>query len=797
MANSLRNLIASVLCLVICFTQVLPASCCGPFFPYAVYVFPNHPDLPLRKYAQGQIGIVQSSLARSYLFVAYRYFINEPLDPAEQEAVLSLWHARLAEWTDLNSQPWLTIRATVPGVKKIDNYALQEFASFPGKYDQFKNLNDSALLTAAETLKARIAKYGKASPQVKLWVQNQDAVFQNTGGEKNGSVTLPKDPGAKADALCRADFDYQTAAANLYACKFITAYEQFKKITADKQSPWHKLAAYLMARSAVSPMTLYGSAEHPTAEWKLPDPEETISYIRNLKTNPDFAEYKDDCQLLLNALNCQGDQEAECQRLAKELLRPHTGAMLKHNLDDYTCLLNSLYTASKLTVNPPAESRNYVDSLTETDTTDNKAEKTEPATELSAAVLKDDLTAWLDKFGATEGEGKAFAIEKWNQTKSMPWLIAALCACKPDDPLANKLLEAASKVSINSPAYLSTQYYAILLQIAMNQQDKARKQLDYLLTEKIPGMTPSARNLLAVARQKTTQNLAESLSYGLKQPSDEVSMPSYRSLPDDFDKREKTSTFKTMQATFDSSMANALNDTLPLSLWKQLAYNKQLAPRIHGEVVSVAWMRAILLGDTAMALELSPMFAASYPSLKPMIVAFQNAQTKDERQFAACYVMLKAPGLSPMLRGDLGRVVQDVRDRDDYGDNFWTPVDPDEKKKSDEIVYPNWQGTEDPGVTRVDLNRYMTAGEKASTLSEKRILFKQASPPRFITESVFAWAKSSPKDPRLPEALFRAIKMPRWGCRATDSSKYSKAAYVLLHAKYPTTSWANKAEYYY
>ena len=53
------------------------AEACGPVFPSAVIINWTHPDMPLKLFAQGNIGVVQPSWARSYMCVAYRY-LNWP-----------------------------------------------------------------------------------------------------------------------------------------------------------------------------------------------------------------------------------------------------------------------------------------------------------------------------------------------------------------------------------------------------------------------------------------------------------------------------------------------------------------------------------------------------------------------------------------------------------------------------------------------------------------------------------------------------------------------------------------------
>jgi hypothetical protein len=68
---------------------------CGPFTLSSVFTFVAHPEYPLDRYARGEMGVVQPSYARSYLYVAYRYFNGGTFSTAEQEALVELWKDRL------------------------------------------------------------------------------------------------------------------------------------------------------------------------------------------------------------------------------------------------------------------------------------------------------------------------------------------------------------------------------------------------------------------------------------------------------------------------------------------------------------------------------------------------------------------------------------------------------------------------------------------------------------------------------------------------------------------------------
>jgi hypothetical protein len=59
------------------------------------------------------------------------------------------------------------------------------------------------------------------------------------------------------------------------------------------------------------------------------------------------------------------------------------------------------------------------------------------------------------------------------------------------------------------------------------------------------------------------------------------------------------------------------------------------------------------------------------------------------------------------------------------------------------------------------------------------------------------WATKDPDDPRLPEALHLAVNATRYGCGDKDTGRWSKAAFDLLHRKYPNTTWAKKTKYWF
>ena len=72
-----------------------------------------------------------------------------------------------------------------------------------------------------------------------------------------------------------------------------------------------------------------------------------------------------------------------------------------------------------------------------------------------------------------------------------------------------------------------------------------------------------------------------------------------------------------------------------------------------------------------------------------------------------------------------------------------------------------------------------------------------------IGQRVMDYAKAHPDDSNIPEALALVVRAGHYACQSysgSDKSEYtpvSKAAFELLHRRYPKSPWALKTRYYY
>src|SRR5262249_47349655 len=96
-----------------------------------------------------------------------------------------------------------------------------------------------------------------------------------------------------------------------------------------------------------------------------------------------------------------------------------------------------------------------------------------------------------------------------------------------------------------------------------------------------------------------------------------------------------------------------------------------------------------------------------------------------------------------------------------------------------------------PGIKNL-----LSVNERKASDDETRVLLNN-SPARFLGDAVFAWYRSRPQDPRIPEMLYRVVKVPKWSATSDIATRYSHEAYNILHSRYKDSKWAAKATCWY
>ena len=746
-------LIASVSALLPYRTQA-----CGPFFTDAIFVYTKHPDFPLENFAAGKLGVLQPSYARSYLVAAYRNLTGNSLSVAEAKGIRALWQDRLSNAWEIHDDEWIKswveARKKVPGVATPPEIKAFRNREKPHEYESYLNCQQDAFDNAIATLDERIKQFGADSLGVKSWLAAQDLVFANCSEGKlipaAASTEAPDLP-----PLLRTDRAYQIAAANFYAGAFDEARQQFDSIARDDASPWRDKAAYLAARSLLRK----GSFAEKEEEGRpaLADAETRLNAIVKDRS---LASMHRAAARLLNLTRLRLRPEEKLHELARVIIKKDASSDFKQDVWDYTVLLDKFLGDD------------------------------EDTAKLSAATTlkSDDLTDWVVTFEAASAAAVAHSFQRWEQTKSLPWLVAAIA--RSDGQKADALLSAAAAVDHSSPAFPSLAFHVVRLLIARGRAGEARAMLDKTLANDRAQLTPSALNLLLGQRMMLAANLDEFLQTAQRKPAGLSDDNDGREIPEEED--PATATTNAAQLFFASDSAAILNQVMPVTILKDAASGTILAPNLRRDVAQAAFVRAALLDDHDTAIQAARTLTAIQPELRQFLSAYERGATPDARRFAAAFLSLKFPGLRPYVSAGVGRATP-ISEIDSYRDNYWCAAPPASLSGSP---------SEGEGETAKSKTMPVEAPPflKASkALGSRQFAALQAlgPAPNYLCRIAIEWTEKNPADPSSPEALHLAVRSTRYGCTDKETGRWSKAAYDLLHRRYPNTVWAKNTKYWF
>lgn len=755
--NSTRAIVALALIFSVSFLLPQRTEACGPFFTDAIFVYSVHPDFPLETFAGGKLGVLQPSWARSYLVAAYRTLAGANLSPDEAKGIKALWDERLGSTGGFNDDEWIKkwneARKKVPGIAAPLQISAFRNRDKPHEYESYLNCQQDAFENAEATLNERIKRFGADNAAVRDWVAAQDIVFSNCGEGRHVPDAAPPDQ----DALIRADRAYQIAAANFYSANFDEAKQQFDAIASDKSSPWRDWAGYLAARAMLRKGSLVDKDEEGRPA--LAEAETRLNAV--LKDNSASASHQAATRLL-NLVRLRLHPEEKVHELAHAILKKDASTDFKQNVWDYTVLLDKF-----LGEDAEVKTKN-----------------------LAAGLTSDDLTDWIVSFEDASAESSAHSLARWEKTKALPWLVAAISSTAGQQPNVGALLSAAARVDHTSPAFPSLAFHSVRLLIETKRSNEARAMLDKILADDRQQLSPSAVNLLMAQRMTLAQNLEEFLQSAQRVPAGFSDDSDGREIPDEESPGKETT--KGADLFFDLDAANVFNKLMPVAIIKDAGHGKTLAPNLRRNVAQAAFLRAAMIDDRETALQAAPLVQEMYPELKEFLAAYQQAATPDARRFAAAFLSLKFPGLRPYVSGGTGRTTS-VEEVDSYRDNYWCAEPPMSmsgaaSEGDDEESKPKPKPIPPPEFLR-----------PAQALAARQFAALQAlgTAPNYLCRIAIEWTEKNPADPRSPEALHLAVRSTRYGCTDKETGRWSKAAYDLLHRRYPNTTWARNTKYWF
>jgi hypothetical protein len=743
---------------------------CGPFFDEAIFSFQYHPDFPLKLFAAGKLGVVRPTFARSYLFCAYRELAGKPLNANEQSAIVALWEARMNNYDQSNSDAanpvklWLDARNKIAGSKKIDRISTDRVVGSTGDdvYNSYLNCPDDAFVNATNILQQKVTKYGAGSDNVRNWLQAQDQVFCHCSGPEFHYQTkkFDEEPGFPeaapqgADSLTKADRNYQLAAAHFYAQQFDLAAQEFDAISKDTASPYHNTAPYLAARCMVRKGTLpknYDLASLQNAVLRL------SAIVDDTNSNTDL---RHSARQLLSFIEYRLHPQASLQALGNKLAIPGSKGDFRQDVTDYTFLLDKFVGA-----NPDDES---------------------PAPVKLTAIPKaahSELTDWITLVESSEPAAGLMALQRWQESKSVLWLVPAIMHAQSGAKESNELVGAALNLPASSPAYFTARYYALRLLIESKKMDEARKALTEVLATK--NISPSSFNLFLDQQAQLATSLAEYWRDVVRTTSGASSDSDGLEVPSELGNIEKNNTYYLGATAFSPKAANVLNEFVSLDALRTAPWaNWPVAMR--RDYMQALWTRAVLLDDDSAIKQLTPLLAAQQPLLTKLLNEYKTTINLDQRKFLSTYILISDPAMRPYITP--GAMRQAVFNQiEDYHDNWWCASET-----------PSREQDMDPKQRIKTKPTFLSATPLAEAAAEQKRLISVGPGPTYLLTELIKYAKQPGiKDKRLPEALYHAIRSPKFGCVDKSSTGLSKTAFAIMHKQYPNDPWTKKTQYWY
>ncbi len=585
--------------MVLAATVVTPALGSGGPPPRPGYVWADPQDgAEVAALGRGRLGIVKGATTDALLYLDWRLLNGLPVGQAAATALA----APCCGTRESGVSTWLDARRTMPPSGEA-TYWISTERQGPN-YTTIPNCFDDAFVTAAVTLKDRVARFAKTAPAaVAAWLAGQDAVFAACA--KPG-VTLPALPAA-APAWLRADRAYQEAALALYDGRAEDAAARFGGIARDPASPWRLLGPYLQARAfqraaLTAPSPPRFGAAHAAIDRLAAAPAGTYGQgeLTRMRQVLEFNEHP--AQLLA--------------RLDRELGAPAPIPDIAVAFRDYMTLSDR-------------------------------------------AAAKPEAADWIRTIQAKNRRAQlAHAEQRWHTTRKPAWLIAALSLAEPADATARELARDAERLPPNHPGWLSAQYHRLRLDMAAAAPATIRQRADAILAR--GKLTRSDRTIFTAIGAQQATSLADFVRHALREPYCEEG--SATCVADDWPVGDGLVGRPGPHGGFVGLGADvrAIIDRLPLAERIALCFERAFPREIRLDIALTSYARAVQLQDDRAIDRLATLLAGLLPQLAADWRRIAVTPSGPDKRFAEFFVMAKIPSIRVDL-ADYERPVGTVR----------------------------------------------------------------------------------------------------------------------------------------
>ena len=423
-------------------------------------------------------------------------------------------------------------------------------------------------------------------------------------------------------------------------------------------------------------------------------------------------------------------------------------------------------------------------------------------------LRNDELSDWILTLQSADPQAYPHSVARWRDTHSQAWLAVALSKAPKTSRTLPRLIAEAERVNDDAPVYPTVAYHLIRLLMELNRTAEARKLLAHILATRLESLPHSSQNLFLKQRFKMAGSVAEFLRFAGRQPAAFYNIDSFGRMIDLMNKgksswdpqydqeskedyeRSVEEKFKDLlpwddRKVFDEETTDILNWHFPLTLMLATSRDSELPDYLRQSIALSVWTRAVLLDNEAVARQVSADLAQRIPEMSGPLEEYLAAKTPTQRDDEALYIMLKFPSLTPWVRAGIPEFSTTEKSEYYFELSWWC--------RPDETEFQN-DGTE--VKKQVPIPRFLSPKDLLTAKRERTELMDIGDAKSYLGELVLDWAKRSPSDPRIPEALYigaKANQSYKYGCGGWErDEEVRNALEKLLREKYPRSEWTAK-----
>jgi hypothetical protein len=238
------------------------------------------------------------------------------------------------------------------------------------------------------------------------------------------------------------------------------------------------------------------------------------------------------------------------------------------------------------------------------------------------------------------------------------------------------------------------------------------------------------------------------------------------------------------------------------------AVSAELPDRLRIRVAAAAFSRAVVLQRDDAGARVAQVMRSLAPRLRTDLDRYLSAETAEDRHFAGVFLMLRAPGMSAMVRARDDEASYQVADPAMTFDriwhrNWWCRLD--ERLKAGKIgeasAVDGSASSELIGLLysdrRVPFPAFMADAERSAAQHEIEALAAAGAARSYLGAQALERARSTPGDRNVAEALAQTVQGWRFGCGDDGKWDIARQAFGTLHRLFPASDAAKRTKYWY